>query len=61
MRTNGSQFFITEQATPWLDGKHTIFGQCKEAKLVTKMTALAGPDDHPTRPITITRVTFSRK
>jgi peptidyl-prolyl cis-trans isomerase A (cyclophilin A) len=58
--TNGSQFFINEIATPWLNNHHTIFGQCKEIDLVKKITALSGPGNRPTTPVTITKVTISK-
>ncbi|MCP4452433.1 MAG: hypothetical protein GY809_13310 [Planctomycetes bacterium] len=42
--TDGSQFFITFAATPWLDGKHTLFGEVTEGKdVVDKLEAAAGP------------------
>ena len=39
--TNGSQFFITFVACPWLDGKHTVFGEAIEGhELIKKLESL---------------------
>jgi cyclophilin family peptidyl-prolyl cis-trans isomerase len=58
--TNGGQFFITEIGPDWLQGKHTIFGQCKEVDLVKKITSVPATADKPNQPVTITKVTISR-
>ena len=57
--TNGSQFFIvTAEATPWLDGKHTVFGQVTSGQDVVDRIQLAERDgrDKPLTPVTLDRV-----
>ena len=42
--TNGSQFFITHTATPWLDGKHTVFGRVVAPADQAVVNAVQGGD-----------------
>ena len=62
--TNGSQFFITEAPTEFLNHVHTIFGQCDESSvLVVKTIARVqrNRDDMPLTPVVLKKVTIVRE
>merc|ERR1712080_528415 len=52
--TNGSQFFLCTVATPWLDGKHVVFGQVSEGlDVVKKVEAVGSQSGSTSKPVVI--------
>lgn len=60
--TNGSQFFITHDSTPWLNGKHSVFGKVvKGLEVIDSIATTPTEQDRPLTEVTINKVEIVRK
>ena len=60
--TNGSQFFITDGATPHLDNRHSVFGKCENTDIVSEIASVdRGQADRPNEDVTIDELRIERR
>jgi peptidyl-prolyl cis-trans isomerase A (cyclophilin A) len=58
--TNGSQFFMIEGSPSYLNGRHTIFGRCKEIDVIKKIGSVPTTSDKPNDPVVMKSVTITK-